>query len=144
MTVISSITCTKRWPLPKTQKKSLFNATARKCKKFKSNYCIVSPAVNIKAICTRTLSGQICWKPTLYFYATKGKSILILTKSENQNGFLLYFTCRQLTDRHIYCILLLHIASYHVSKKLPLHCLFDVTVSIYVFYANTARDIVTV
>jgi len=47
-------------------------------------------------------------------------------------------------DGHIYCILFIRIAFYHVSKNLPLHCLFDVTISISVFYINTARDIVTV
>jgi len=31
-----------------------------------------------------------------------------------------------------------------VSENLPLHCLFDVTISISVFYVNTARDVVTV
>ena len=46
-------------------------------------------------------------------------------------------------DGHIYCILLIRIAFYHVSKNLPLHCLFDVTISISVFYINIARDVVT-
>jgi len=51
---------------------------------------------------------------------------------------------QSLEDGHIYCILFIRIALYHVSKNLPLHCLFDVTISISVFYINTARDIVTV
>ena len=48
-------------------------------------------------------------------------------------------------DGKIYCILLISIAFCHVSKKLPLHCLFDVTMNIIsIFYVNTAREVVTV
>ena len=47
-------------------------------------------------------------------------------------------------DRHIYCILLFRIAFCHVSKKLPLSCLFYDNMNIYVFYFKTARDVVTV
>ena len=43
-------------------------------------------------------------------------------------------------DGHIYCILLIRIVFCHVSKHLPLHCLFYVTVNI---YFNTAYDVVT-
>jgi len=47
-------------------------------------------------------------------------------------------------DGHIYCILLIRIAFYHVSENLPLHCLFHVTINIYFyFYYNIARDVVT-
>jgi len=43
-------------------------------------------------------------------------------------------------------MILIRIAFYDVtvSKNLPLHCLLDVTISISVFYVDTARDVVTV
>jgi len=47
----------------------------------------------------------------------------------------------------IYCILLIRIAFYHVSKHLPFHCLIYVIINIYasyIFSIDTARDIVTV
>jgi len=48
-------------------------------------------------------------------------------------------------DGHIYCILLIRIAFCHVSKILPLHCLFYITMKIYLcFYCNSAHDVVTV
>jgi len=48
-------------------------------------------------------------------------------------------------DEHIYCIFQNRVAFCHVSKNLPLHCLFYVTMNIFsVFYVNTARDVVTV
>ena len=43
-------------------------------------------------------------------------------------------------DGHIYCILLIRVVFCQVSKNLPLHCLFYVTVNI---YFNTAYDVVT-
>ena len=47
-------------------------------------------------------------------------------------------------DGHIYWTLLVRIAFCHVSEYLPLRCLFYVTISISVFYVNSARDVVTV
>jgi len=48
-------------------------------------------------------------------------------------------------DGHTYWILLIRIVFYHVSTNLPLHCLFDFTMNIYLcFYFVIARDIVTV
>jgi len=40
---------------------------------------------------------------------------------------------QSLEDGHIYCVLLIRIAFYHwhVSRNLPLYCLFDVTMNIY-------------
>jgi len=47
-------------------------------------------------------------------------------------------------DGHIYCILLIRIVFCHVSKNLPLHCLFYVTMNIYFCICfNTALDVVT-
>jgi len=47
-------------------------------------------------------------------------------------------------DGHIYCILLIRFAFCHVSENLPLRYLFTILwTSISVFYANTARDVVT-
>jgi len=44
-------------------------------------------------------------------------------------------------DGHIYYILLIRIVFCHVSKNLPLHYLFYVTMNIDLcFYFNTARD----
>jgi len=48
-------------------------------------------------------------------------------------------------DGHIYCILLIRIAFYHVSENLPLRCMFFDTMNIYFcFYVKTTRDVVTV
>ena len=48
-------------------------------------------------------------------------------------------------DGHIYRILLIHIAFFHVSENLPLRCLFYNTMNIYFcFYVKIARDVVTV
>ena len=48
-------------------------------------------------------------------------------------------------DGHISCILLIRIAFCHVSEKLPLHCLFYVTMNNYFcFLFYTACDVVTI
>jgi len=48
-------------------------------------------------------------------------------------------------DGHIYYILLIRIALCHISKNLPLHCLFTMLWTfVSVFYVKTSRDVVTV
>ena len=48
-------------------------------------------------------------------------------------------------DGQIYCFLLICTAFCHVSKNLPLHCWFYVTMNIYFcFYVNTERAVVMV
>ena len=60
-------------------------------------------------------------------------------------GITIQDNLHTLEDGHIYCILLIRIAFCHVSKNLPLDCLFHVTINIYFcFYINAERDVVTV
>jgi len=63
----------------------------------------------------------------------------------NRLGITIQGPPQNLEDGHISCILLILIEFCHVSKNLPLHCLFYFNMNIYASCnVNTARDVVTV
>jgi len=72
-------------------------------------------------------------------WGSSNDSGLRMVKWESQSK-----TPQSLEHKHICCILLIRIVFCHVSKNLPLHCLFYVSMNIcFCFYMKIARDVIT-